>query len=253
MAPKPSSRKQTIVPAAVTLRGATWSFFRCPTNASAHAGKKRAAARDITPAVAVAVVMLSLGPALAANASPNPTQPHTHSRAGLNVVHDVTDVALPVARQRQGLVAMHNQLLSTNPPDHAYVAAGPARVSLTFDLPAQRGLSTIIVTGPDGHQWQAGPATEQAATVTAPLRPLGPAGNYTVAWRIISADGHPVRGTFQFTLTTPGTGTPATDRASSTGDPASPGTPMWPWLAGAGAVVIAAGMLALRAKHTRRG
>jgi methionine-rich copper-binding protein CopC len=252
MAPKPSSRKQTIVLAAVTLRGTIWSFFRRPTNASAQGKKRRASAWDITPAVAAAVVMLSLGPALAANASTNPTQAHTHSRAVRNTVYDLTEVALPVARQSQGLVAMHNQLLGTNPPDHAHVATGPARVSLLFDLPAQRGLSTIIVTGPDGHQWQAGPATEQAATVTAPLRPLGPAGNYTVAWRIISADGHPVRGTFQFTLTTPGTGTPATDRTTST-DPASAGTPVWPWLAGAGAVVIAAGMLALRARHTRRG
>lgn len=194
--------------------------------------------------------MLSSYPAIAANASINPTQANTNSRGGLSSDHDVSEVALRVADQ--GLVAMHNQLLGTNPPDHAHVATGPARVTLTFDLPAQRGLSTIIVTGPDGYQWQAGPATEQDTTVTAPLRPLGPAGNYTVAWRIISADGHPVRGTFQFTLTTPGTGTPATDRATST-DPASAGTPVWPWLTGAGALLTAAGMLALRARRTRRG
>lgn len=248
---KPPSRKQTITLAAITPRGTIGSFSRHPTNTSAQGRKKRARARGITPAAAVAVVMLSLGPALAANASTNPTRAHAHSRAGLSTDHDVTEVALRVASQ--GLVAMHNQLLGTNPPDYAQLATGPARVTLTFDLPAQRGLSTIIVTGPDGHQWQAGPATEQGATVTAPLRPLGPAGNYTVAWRIISADGHPVRGTFQFTLTTPSTGTPATDRTTSTGDSASAGTPVWPWLTGAGALVIAAGMLALRARRTRRG
>jgi copper resistance protein C len=248
---KPPRHKKTTVLAAITQHGAIWSSFRHPTNAPAQGEKKPPRARVITCAVAVAVVMLSQGPARAANASTNPTQAHTHSRAVLSADHHVTQATLSGAGQ--GLVAMHNQLLGTDPPDYAHVATGPARVSLTFDLPAQRGLSTIIVTGPDGHQWQAGPATEHDTTVTAPLRPLGPAGNYTVAWRIISADGHPVRATFQFTLTTPGTGTPATDQATSTGNPRSAGTPVWPWLAGAGALLTAAGMQALRARRTRRG
>jgi methionine-rich copper-binding protein CopC len=154
------------------------------------------------------------------------------------------------------VASLHNELLGTDPPDHAQVATGPARVILNFDLPAQRGFSTIVVTGPDGHQWQAGPAAEQGTMVIAPLRPLGPAGDYTVAWRIISADGHPVRGTFQFTLTTLGTGTPATsppdtDRATPTSDPASVGMPIWPWLAGAGALAVAGLMLTVRARRRR--
>lgn len=119
-------------------------------------------------------------------------------------------------------VTLHNELLGTDPADGAQLDTGPARVALTFDLPAKRGFSTVVVTGPDGHQWQAGPATEEGATVLAPLRPLGPAGGYTVAWRIISTDGHPTRGTFRFSLTTPGPGSAAgarnADGASSATD-----------------------------------
>jgi methionine-rich copper-binding protein CopC len=156
------------------------------------------------------VLILPLGTALAANASTNSTQPNTNSRDWRSGHHSFTSLRFGAAHQDNAWWPCSNQLLGTDPPERAQLATGPAHVILTFDLPAQRGLSTIIVTGPDGHQWQAGPATEQDTTLITPLRPLGPAGNYTVAWRIISADGHPVRGTFQFTLTTPGAGTPAT-------------------------------------------
>lgn len=169
-----------------------------------------------TIAAAVLALVLPLGPGVAANAS-----------------------------------TAHNELLGSEPLDGAQLEAGPARVTLTWDLPAQRGFSTVIVTGPDGNQWQAGPATEDGTVVSAPVRPLGPAGEYTAAYRVISADGHPVRGAVRFTLTTPGTGTPATSLPNAATDTGSVGMPVWPWLAGAGALLVAGMVLALRARRTR--
>ena len=252
---RPYRPKEASVLAAVTVHGVTRSSCRHTTTMPDQGRTKRAAVRVVTCAVAVLVLMLPLGPALAANASTNSTQPSTHSQGRLSAQRNLPDVVVGAPRPRP--VAMHNQLLATHPPDHAQLATGPARVILTFDLPAQRSLSTIIVTGPDGHQWQAGSATEQDTTVMAPLRPLGPPGDYTVAWRIVSADGHPVRGTFQFTLTTPGTGTPAassadTDRATPTSDRGPGGAPVWPWLAGAGALGVAGVALALHARRVQR-
>lgn len=195
--------------------------------------------------VAVALTLLPLGPLTAASASTTGS-----AQAG-------------------ELVVLHNELLGTDPPEGATLDTGPARVALTFDLPAQRGFSTVVVTGPDGNQWQAGPPTEEAAMVWAPVRPLGPAGDYTVAWRIISTDGHPTRGTFQFTLTTPGPGTaaaptsatgngsagPGSTGTGSTGTgstgPGSTGTVLWPWLIGAGVLLVVGLVLALRASRTR--
>ena len=59
-----------------------------------------------------------------------------------------------------GAAAAHNELIGSDPPDGSEVPTGPAQVSLTFNLPVQRGFSTVIVTGPDGIQWQAGAPAE---------------------------------------------------------------------------------------------
>ncbi|MGH3886183.1 MAG: copper resistance CopC family protein [Pseudonocardiaceae bacterium] len=159
-----------------------------------------------------------------------------------------------------GAAAAHNELIGSDPPDGAEVATGPARVSLTFDLPVQRGFSTVTVTGPGGIQWQAGAPAEAGAVVSAPVRPLGPAGQYTIAYQVLSADSHPVRGAVRFTLTTAGTGAvaalpPITDRSGIT----PPGTatqtragsnPGWPWLVGAGVVLVAGVAVALRVRRS---
>lgn len=221
-----------------------------------HRGQQWAGAAFVT--MAALALMPSLGPVAAAGVSATGSTPRGISARDDSIGNDYTDHA--AAASGEGLVAMHNELLGTDPPYGAHLAAGPARIILTFDLPAQRGFSTLIVTGPDHKQWQAGPATEDATTVSAPVRPLGPAGEYTVAWRIISADGHPVRGTFPFTLTTPGPGTAAAppantgppDNATTATGTGSAAPAGWPWLAGAGALLLAlAGVvMALRISRT---
>ncbi len=154
-----------------------------------------------------------------------------------------------------GAAAAHNELIGSDPPDGSEVPTGPAQVSLTFNLPVQRGFSTVIVTGPDGIQWQAGAPAEAGAVVSAPVRPLGPAGQYTIAYQVLSADGHPVRGVVRFTLTAPGTGAVAAPRLDRSGiaPPAATATqtgvgsnPVWPWLAGGGVALVACVAVALR-------
>lgn len=152
-----------------------------------------------------------------------------------------------------GTAAAHNVLIASDPPDGASLTSGPARVSLTFDLPVQPGFTTVTITGPDGNQWQAGAPAESGAVVSAPVRALGPAGEYTIGYQVLSADSHPVRGVVRFVLTTPGTGTPAppeiAEDATSGPDPASQtsgSTPVWPFLAGAGVLLAAGVVVALR-------
>lgn len=175
-----------------------------------------------------------------------------------------------------GPAAAHNVPVDSDPPDGASLDTGPARVSVAFDLPVQPGFTVMTVTGPDGNQWQAGPPVEDGAVVSVPLQELGPAGVYVVGYQVLSADSHPVRGTVQFTLTTPGPGTatppPATgDDAASDDDTASDGdtgndgsdiaaqpgaepgsgdTPVWPWLVGAGVLLVAGVAVALRVSRS---
>ncbi|MGH3870872.1 MAG: copper resistance CopC family protein [Pseudonocardiaceae bacterium] len=152
----------------------------------------------------------------------------------------------------------HTELIGSDPPDGAEVATGPSRVSLTFTLPVQRGFTTVTVTGPDGSQWQSGPATEDGAVVSAPVRPLGPAGRYTIAYRVLAADGHPIRGAVRFSLTTSGAAAPAltADRSPGVASTASAGQTQagsgWLGLAalvGAGIVVIGCAVVALRIRR----
>ncbi len=200
-------------------------------------------------AAAVLALVLPLGPGTVANASTTGSaQPGASPRGDVNG-DGFADLAIRVGKKDS--VALHNELLSSDPLDSAQLEVGPARITLTWDLPAQRGFSTIIVTGPDGNQWQAGPATEDGTVVSAPVRPLGPAGGYRAAYRIVSADGHPVRGEVRFTLTTPGTGTPATPPPNAATDTGSVGTPVWPWLAGVGALLVVGLVTALRVRRTR--
>ena len=68
---------------------------------------------------------------------------------------------------------------------------------LTFNEPAIATGTKVLVTGPDGSATSGDPALVDN-TVRQPLRPQLPAGEYTVEWRVTSADGHPVNGTFTF-------------------------------------------------------
>jgi methionine-rich copper-binding protein CopC len=147
----------------------------------------------------------------------------------------------------------HNVLISSDPAKGASLQAGPAQVRLTFDQYVQAGdVNQVAVTGPDGSRWTEGQVRVEGNVVTAPLRPLGPAGSYTIGYHILSADGHPVTGEIGFALTTPGTGTPASATApgspATTADgPGSSGVPIWVWIAGA-VVLLGVGLtVALRA------
>lgn len=141
----------------------------------------------------------------------------------------------------------HNTLVGSDPAGGAALPAGPQKVTLTFDQPVQQGFNTITVTAADGTRWEDGPASVSGSTVSAPLRPLGPAGEYTIGYRILSADGHPVSGAVKFTLTTPGTGTPASVPPPGEAPPASGGgMPVWPWIVGAVLLLAVGVVLALR-------
>lgn len=147
----------------------------------------------------------------------------------------------------------HDVLVSSTPGKGATIASGPSRVDLVFNEPVDPGLNEITVTGPDGSsRWDTGATAVTGETVSVGLRPLGPAGVYTIGFHIVSADGHPVSDSFTFTLTAAGSGTPAAadsaapaSNAASTTSSADGTVPVWIWIAGA-VVLLAAGALVAR-------
>ncbi len=149
----------------------------------------------------------------------------------------------------------HNTLVGSDPKEGAKVAVAPDTVTLTFDQEVQSGeVNQIVVNGPDGGQWARGPVEVNGTKVSRALGELGPAGEYTIGFRILSADGHPVTREIPFTLTAAGDGTPAEtpptqqDVQGDTPDSQEPGAviPTWVWVVSA-ALLLGVGIwLALR-------
>lgn len=91
----------------------------------------------------------------------------------------------------------HDVLEKTTPGDGTTVDRLPGDVVLVFSQePLEIGLQ-IIVTGPTGSAAE-GPATIQGREVRQALSATAPAGEYTVAYRVTSDDGHPITGSFRF-------------------------------------------------------
>lgn len=205
------------------------------------------------------------------------------NRAGVAADHSRVSTALPVILRRAVIVLLagavtlllgagpawaHTELESSTPAADADVADAPAEVTLTFteDIPADR--AQITVTGPDGTDHATDAITGRDGTLTVPLQPLGAAGAYTIEYRVVSDDGHPIAGTVPFTLTSPGPGaaTAPTNSPAPTNAPAAApdtaadpvadtggdsggdggGAPVWPWLLAAVAVLGGGVAFALR-------
>ena len=140
----------------------------------------------------------------------------------------------------------HATRISTDPAADAVLAAGPQRVSATFNEQLQTRFAAMTVVGPDGNVWSAGEPAVQGAAVGIALRALGPAGTYTVNYRVTSADGHVVSGSWSFRLTVPGTGTPGPPAAGPDGGGA---LPIWPFVAIAVALVAGGAWWAARSRR----
>lgn len=128
----------------------------------------------------------------------------------------------------------HDVAESTSPANGSTAATVPGTVSVTFNnQPLALGAS-MAVNDASGSNWADGPVEIVDSVVTQKLRPGAPAGAYTVVWRVVSSDSHPIEGTFTFTAkagsTTPGGGTASASPSSvvpsaGTAAPGSTGTP----------------------------
>lgn len=93
----------------------------------------------------------------------------------------------------------HATLLGTDPPHDALLETAPEQVTLTFDEPVSVWDTSVTVFDPDGERLDVD-ARAVDSTVVAAL-PTGLAeGSYTVNYRVISADDHPVSGGFTFSI-----------------------------------------------------
>jgi copper transport protein len=96
----------------------------------------------------------------------------------------------------------HAVLLRTSPLGNKVLPAAPAQVAMTYSEPVESRFAIVSVTDAGGNLVTNGsPATspQDPNTLVVPLKNV-PEGWYLVYWRVISADGHPVRGAWTFAV-----------------------------------------------------
>ncbi|MBP2702564.1 copper resistance protein CopC [Microbispora sp. RL4-1S] len=162
----------------------------------------------------------------------------------------------------------HTSLRSSDPKSGAQVDR-LSRVVLEFTESVR--FPVVVVNGPDGKRYESGEPTVDGPRVTEAVTGGAPPGRYTIAWRVVSSDGHPVEGEIPFTLTgggsagtataagpaaqnsaaaqAPGTQAPGSEPADASADSGSGTVPGWVWAVIFGIAGIGIGMfLSLRKK-----
>src|SRR3954471_2036391 len=95
----------------------------------------------------------------------------------------------------------HATLVSSEPAANSRLASPPTQVRLVYSEPIEGKLAKITIVPAAGAPMvlRAGGDPRDVHAVIAPVDALS-AGSYKVEWRVVSADGHAVDGSFSFTV-----------------------------------------------------
>ena len=151
----------------------------------------------------------------------------------------------------------HTALKATSPKDGGTLAVAPSRLVMEFTAPILTVGYRVIVLGPHGGQYQAGMPQFTSNKLTQPLKPLGPAGEYQVEFRVVAYDGHPLTSSMAFTLTKPGPAAGGAQAEVSTAPLAAEtnsvnNAPPWAaWTAGAITLLVVSGAVLYGRRKTR--
>ncbi|MGW1722746.1 copper resistance CopC/CopD family protein [Streptomyces sp. NPDC002306] len=122
-----------------------------------------------------------------------------------------------------GTASAHAALRGSDPADAAVLKTAPRDITLTFTESVGLLDDSLRVFDPDNRQvrtGEAGHAADRADTARVTLPAGLGQGTFTVAWRVVSADSHPISGAFTFSVGKP-TPTTAAVNAGPTEDPAT--------------------------------
>ncbi len=146
----------------------------------------------------------------------------------------------PAARVLAGVLALmlmlfgsataasaHDSVTATAPSNGETVDTVPEKVTITLsNTPATIGSEIQVLDG-SGTNWSAGAVDVLDNTASQAVKPGAPAGDYTVKWRLVSSDSHPIEGEFTFTAAAAGTGSaPAVGAGPMTSVQAVPEKPL---------------------------
>lgn len=124
----------------------------------------------------------------------------------------------------------HSTLIGSTPAADATGASSPDEIELEFNQSINTAFATVTLTDSAGTQRGSSEAIIDAERVRLAIPEPLTAGDYTVGYRVVSADGHPITGSYTFTVTAaagqaPVADTPAASSPSSVAaEPETTGT-----------------------------
>ncbi|GLW10620.1 copper resistance protein C [Microtetraspora sp. NBRC 13810] len=151
----------------------------------------------------------------------------------------------------------HDSLKRSDPAKNAQV---PSVDKVTLEFSAHVTFPAVVVTGAGGDRHESGRPEVDGPVVTQELDGPLPPGKYTVAYRIVSSDGHPVEGEIPFTVVgssagpapaaaiTPSAGNPPPAAGNApavtpvSGEEQDGGLPGWLWIVVGALIGIGIGM-----------
>lgn len=110
----------------------------------------------------------------------------------------------------------HAALLETTPADGTVLQLPPAEVTLRYSEAVGTALGSVQVLAPDGQRVDTGRVERRAdgRTVVAAVEADLGHGTYTVLWRVVSGDSHPVAGASTFSVGHPSPAAAVSDVAA---------------------------------------
>ncbi|MFJ4963408.1 Copper resistance protein C precursor [Streptomyces sp. ADI96-02] len=198
----------------------------------------------------------------------------SHRRAALSAARLlVVPAALAAVAVAAAPAAAHTDLEASSPAADAALAGLPPRITLTFSDPMTQKYAKVAVTTADGKSVAEGAPEVAGKTVTLAVKDSAPGTRYTVGYRVVSADGHPVSGSYDFTVKAAASApAPSPDAEDEPAEDAEPSPSSSPAVAGgsgpepagsnvpvvvgavaAGAALLAGGVVLARRRRARHG
>lgn len=110
----------------------------------------------------------------------------------------------------------HTTLIKTSPEGNSTIHLLPQKVSLDFDdelIDLGTGYE-LTVLDPNGSEVTTGEISIALANISRSLKPVSTQGQYLVSYRVVSNDGHVVKGEYNFALASQVTPTTSTSASS---------------------------------------
>lgn len=94
----------------------------------------------------------------------------------------------------------HDELVSSNPSQNAQLSQAPQSLELTYsgEIMDLDGVNQVRVSNAAGESMTEGSPQVEGKQVIQDLKSDQQEGTYTVSWRVVSSDGHPIQGTFTY-------------------------------------------------------